>query len=147
MLVCQAEFSGEKISVCSYYLYDYDSTAYDFDSKIKIVSAMGLADTLAAVIVPNFISISVTFFLRQSFLSFPDELEDAAKIDGCSLVRIFIIYGISIIQVGNYSDGDYGIVICLNDLLWPTIAITSEKNRVLSMFIALARGSMLIMVI
>ena len=51
--------------------------------KYKIVSAMGLADTLAAVIVPNFISISVTFFLRQSFLSFPDELEDAANIDGC----------------------------------------------------------------
>lgn len=34
-------FPGEKISVCSYYLYDYDSTAYDFDSKIQNCQCYG----------------------------------------------------------------------------------------------------------
>ena len=108
--------------------------------KYKIVSAMGLADTLAAVIVPNFISISVTFFLRQSFLSFPDELEDAAKIDGCSLVRIFTSMVLPLSRSVITAMGIMVLLFAWNDLLWPTIAITSEKNRVLSMFIALCKG-------
>lgn len=108
--------------------------------KYKIVSAMGLADSLAGVVVPNFISISVTFFLRQAFLSFPSELEDAAKIDGCSHVRIFTTM---IIPLSKSSITAMGIMVLLfawNDLLWPTIALTSEGNRTLSMFIGLCRG-------
>lgn len=108
--------------------------------KYKIVSAMGLTDTLAGVVVPNFISISVTFFLRQGFLSFPRELEDAAKIDGCSLVRIFTSLVIPLSKSVITSMAIMVLLFAWNDLLWPTIALTSEKNRVLSMFIALCKG-------
>ena len=108
--------------------------------KYKIVSAMGLADTLAGVIVPNFISISVTFFLRQGFLGFPEELEDAAKIDGCSLLRIFTHLVVPLSKPVITAMGIMVLLFAWNDLLWPTIALTSEKNRVLSMFIALCKG-------
>ena len=108
--------------------------------KYKIVSAMGLTDTLAGVVVPNFISISVTFFLRQGFLSFPRELEDAAKIDGCSLVRIFTSLVIPLSKSVITAMAIMVLLFAWNDLLWPTIALTSEKNRVLSMFIALCKG-------
>ena len=108
--------------------------------KYKIVSAMGLTDTLAGVVVPNFISISVTFFLRQGFLSFSRELEDAAKIDGCSLVRIFTSLVIPLSKSVITAMAIMVLLFAWNDLLWPTIALTSEKNRVLSMFIALCKG-------
>lgn len=108
--------------------------------KYKIVSALGLADTLAGVIVPNFISISVTFFLRQGFLGFPDELEDAAKIDGCSLFKIFTTMVLPLSKAILTAMGIMVLLFAWNDLLWPTIALTSEKRRVLSMFIALCKG-------
>ena len=50
--------------------------------KFHIVRALGGYDKLIGIIMPNFISINVTFFIRQNFLSFPSELEEAAKIDG-----------------------------------------------------------------
>ena len=89
---------------------------------------------------PNFISINVTFFIRQSFLSFPAELEEAAKIDGCSHLRIFTQI---LLPLSTSILTAMGVMVLLwawNDLLWPTIIITKETNRTLSMFIALCKG-------
>ena len=58
--------------------------------KFHIVRALGGYDKLIGIIMPNFISINVTFFIRQNFLSFPSELEEAAKIDGCSIRVSFL---------------------------------------------------------
>jgi multiple sugar transport system permease protein len=108
--------------------------------KYKLISAMGFNDTLFGIILPNSISVSVTFFLRQSFQGFPKELEEAARIDGCSHIRIF---GQFIIPLNRSILTAMGVMVLLfawNDLLWPTVIVTSESNRVLSMFIALCRG-------
>ena len=108
--------------------------------KYKIVSALGMADSLAGIIIPNFISISVTFFLRQNFLSFPQELEDAAKIDGCSYIRIFTQMVLPLSGSIMTAMGVLVLLFAWNDLLWPIVIVSSEKNRVLSMFIALCKG-------
>ena len=108
--------------------------------KYHIISGLGLADTLWGIILPNFISISVTFFMRQNFMSFPTELEDAAKIDGCSLVGIFVRILVPLSGPIFTAMGIMVLRFAWNDLLWPTIVITSEKYRVLSMFLALCKG-------
>ncbi|NOZ21782.1 MAG: carbohydrate ABC transporter permease [Planctomycetes bacterium] len=46
-------------------------------------------DSYFALIVPGFFSAYGTFLLRQFFMGLPEELEDAAKIDGCSLFGIY----------------------------------------------------------
>ncbi len=50
---------------------------------------LGWIDTYQAVILPGIFTAYGTFMLRQFFLTLPKELEDAAKIDGCSLFGIF----------------------------------------------------------
>ncbi|MDD3336964.1 MAG: carbohydrate ABC transporter permease [Eubacteriales bacterium] len=108
--------------------------------KFHIVRALGGYDKLIGIIMPNFISINVTFFIRQNFLSFPSELEDAAKIDGCSHLRIFLRI---LLPLSTSILTAMGIMVLLwawNDLLWPTIIVTKETNRTLSMFIALCKG-------
>lgn len=108
--------------------------------KFHIVRALGGYDKLIGIIMPNFISINVTFFIRQNFLSFPSELEEAAKIDGCSITRIFLQI---LLPLSTSILTAMGIMVLLwawNDLLWPTIIITRETNRTLSMFIALCKG-------
>ena len=54
-------------------------------------SAVGWLDTYLPIVVPAFFGNSFYIFLfRQSFLGIPRELEDAARIDGCSVLRIFL---------------------------------------------------------
>lgn len=50
---------------------------------------LGWHDSYAALIVPPVFSAFGVFMLRQSFLTIPAEIEEAAKIDGCSRVAIF----------------------------------------------------------
>ena len=50
---------------------------------------LGWIDTYKAVILPGIFTAYGTFLLRQFFLTLPKELEDAAKIDGCSYLGIF----------------------------------------------------------
>jgi multiple sugar transport system permease protein len=108
--------------------------------KYKLVSEMGFADSLIGIILPNAISITVTFFLRQSFMGFPKDLEEAAVIDGCSRVRIFRQILMPLHKGIMVAMGIMVLLFAWNDLLWPTVIVTSEKYRVLSMFIALCKG-------
>ena len=108
--------------------------------KYKIVDAMGFNDSLWGVIVPSFISLSVTFFMRQNFMSFPRDLEEAAKIDGCSLPGIFVRVLLPLSKSILACQGVLVLLFAWNDLMWPTIVITNEKYRLLSMFISLCNG-------
>ena len=107
--------------------------------KFQIVRALGGYDKLIGIIMPNFISINVTFFIRQSFLSFPTELEEASKIDGCSIPRFFIRIMLPLSTSILTAMGIMVLLWAWNDLLWPTIIITNESNRTLSMFIAMCK--------
>ena len=54
-----------------------------------LLRTLGWIDTYKAVILPGIFTAYGTFLLRQFFLTLPKELEDAAKIDGCSYFGIF----------------------------------------------------------
>jgi len=54
-----------------------------------LLRSLGWVDTYKAVILPGAFTAYGTFLLRQFFLTLPKELEDAAKIDGCSYFGIF----------------------------------------------------------
>jgi len=53
-----------------------------------LMGKLNLIDTHAALIIPGAVSIFGVFLLRQFFLTIPDELEDAARIDGAGPIRI-----------------------------------------------------------
>lgn len=54
-----------------------------------LLRGLGWIDTYKAMILPGIFTAYGTFMLRQFFLTLPKDLEDAAKIDGCSYFRIF----------------------------------------------------------
>lgn len=58
--------------------------------RFVFFSEVGLTNTHLALILPNIVTIGGTFMLRQSFLSAPDELREAAKIDGAGEYRTFL---------------------------------------------------------
>jgi sn-glycerol 3-phosphate transport system permease protein len=55
----------------------------------KVVADLGLIDTYAGLTVPLIASATATFLFRQFFLTIPDELMEAARIDGASALRFF----------------------------------------------------------
>jgi len=54
-----------------------------------LLQKLGWVDTFKAMILPSMFTAYGTFMLRQFFMTLPRDLEDAAKIDGCSYVGIF----------------------------------------------------------
>ncbi|WP_199624668.1 carbohydrate ABC transporter permease [Paenibacillus alkalitolerans] len=54
-----------------------------------IIQKLGLYNTMLAVVLPSAVSVFNIFLLRQAFITLPREMEDAARIDGCSEFRIF----------------------------------------------------------
>lgn len=90
----------------------------------------GLLDSLPAVILPNIASAFVfgTFFLRQHFLSIPDELEDAAKIDGAGVWRtlwqVFLPLSGPILS----AIAIFAALTTWNDFFWANVMLSSPEK-------------------
>ena len=54
-----------------------------------VVAALGMLDSYSGLIIPIIASATATFLFRQFFLSVPDELAEAARVDGASPMRFF----------------------------------------------------------
>ena len=55
----------------------------------KVVSDLGMLNTYAGLTIPLIASATATFLFRQFFLTIPDELAEAARIDGAGPMRFF----------------------------------------------------------
>ena len=99
----------------------------DDDPDVPDRPASGLVDSLGALIVPNLVTPFGIFLLRQFFRTLPIELEEAARIDGCS--RLGVLFRI-VLPLSMPALATLGIVTFLwtwNDFLWPLIVISSTE--------------------
>ena len=55
--------------------------------QYEMISALGKTDSLFALVFPALVSAFGTFFLRQTYMGIPDDLLEAARIDGCGHFR------------------------------------------------------------
>jgi len=98
-----------------------------------------LVNTFAALILPFGVSALGTFLVRQALLSVPDEIIEAARMDGASEARI--IYGLlaPMIRPTLASLFLFSFVFHYNDYFWPLVMTTDEKVRTLPLAVALLR--------
>lgn len=108
--------------------------------KYLIVSKLGWVDSLKALVIPNLFSVYTMFMLRQFFTAIPQELEDAGKIDGCSYFRLYWNIELPLCRSSFVAMTVLNVLWCWNDLLWPLIATSSDKMRVLSVAMATLQG-------
>ena len=66
--------------------------------------------------------------MRQFFLSLPAELEDAARIDGCSTFGVFWRIVLPLARPAFATLTVFTLLGAWNDLVWPLIAISNEQN-------------------
>ena len=105
-----------------------------------IMRTFGWIDTFYALIVPGVFSAFGVFLLRQFFMTLPKELDEAAKIDGCSYFGIYwrIILPLSV--PGLVALAIFTSLNSWNDFLYPLIMTDTDKMRVLSVGIAAFQG-------
>jgi multiple sugar transport system permease protein len=96
-----------------------------------IVGELKWLDTLAAVIVPTAASAFGVFFLRQFFLSLPRELEEAAMLDGASVLQVFTRVVLPLSRPALATLAVLAFLTNWNDFLWPVYVLFSPENQTL----------------
>jgi multiple sugar transport system permease protein len=104
---------------------------------------MKLLNTLRAVFLPNLFSAFGTFLMRQFFMAIPQELEDAARIDGCGHGRIFVQIMLPLVKPGLVSLGVLTLRFAWNNLMWPMIVNTSPDKMTLAAGLSYLQGQYL----
>lgn len=107
-----------------------------------ICRIFGWINTYWALIVPFMLfSAYGTFLMRQFFMTIPDELEDAARMDGAGYFRIFFSLMLPLVRPALATFGVFAFVYFWNDFTWPLIVINSNNMKVLTVAIATQANS------
>jgi len=96
------------------------------------MAQLGLVDTILAIGLPYFASGFAIFLLRQTFKTIPKELDEAARVEGCSLIgliwRVYVplakptILAFALVSVSHH----------WNNFIWPLIITSSVETRPLT---------------
>lgn len=105
-------------------------------STYQVISQLGWIDTYWGLIIPLIASATATFLFRQFYLTIPDELVDAAKIDGSGPLRF--LWSILLPNSGPNIAALFVVMFIYgwNQYLWPLMVTSSEKMRVVVVGIA-----------
>ncbi len=101
-----------------------------------LLRQLGWVDTYKALIVPAIFTAYGTFMLRQFFLTLPKDLEDAAKIDGCSYVGIFWRIILPLSQPALATLTTFTFMGTWMNFMWPLIVINTEDKFTLPVGLA-----------
>ena len=97
----------------------------------EVVAGLGLLDTNFGLIVPLIASATGTFYFRQFFKSIPEELLEAARLDGATPWRFFVDILIPLSKTMIAAILIIMFVVGWNQYLWPLIMTTKEENNTL----------------
>ena len=93
----------------------------------KVVSDLGMLNTYAGLTIPLIASATATFLFRQFFLTVPDELVEAARMDGAGPLRFFkdVLLPLSTTSIAVLFVIQF--IYGWNQYLWPLLVTTDEK--------------------
>ena len=105
-------------------------------STYQVVSELGWVDTYMGLIIPLIASATATFLFRQFYMTIPDELVDAAKIDGSGPLRF--LWSVLLPNSGPSIAALFVVMFIYgwNQYLWPLMATNSDKMKVVVVGIA-----------
>lgn len=107
-----------------------------------LFNKIGWIDTFKPLIVPSwFGSAFYIFLLRQFYMSIPRELEDSARIDGCSAYGIWLRIMLPLTKPVMATVAVFTFMGTWNDFMGPLIYLTSEEKRTIALGLSYFQGS------
>jgi sn-glycerol 3-phosphate transport system permease protein len=92
----------------------------------QVVSDLGMLNSYAGLTIPLIASATATFLFRQFFMSVPDELVEASRMDGASPMRFFLDILLPLSKTSIAALFVIQFIYGWNQYLWPLLATTSE---------------------
>jgi sn-glycerol 3-phosphate transport system permease protein len=92
-----------------------------------VVASLGMLDSYPGLIIPLIASATATFLFRQFFLSVPDELTEAARVDGASPMRFFRDILLPMSRTSIAALFVIQFIYGWNQYLWPLLITTKES--------------------
>lgn len=105
-----------------------------------IIRALGLMNTHIALALPVVNAFGV-FLVRQFMMNVPDDLLEAARIDGCGEVRLFATIVVPLVKPVLISLTIFTFITSWNDFLWPLVIATKPEMHTLTLAISALKGS------
>ena len=105
-------------------------------STYQVISELGWVDTYMGLVIPLIASATATFLFRQFYLTIPDELVDAAKIDGSGPLRF--LWSVLLPNSGPSIAALFVVMFIYgwNQYLWPLMVTNTDKMKVVVVGIA-----------
>jgi multiple sugar transport system permease protein len=101
-----------------------------------LMKSLGLVNTYAGVVLPALASIFGVFLVRQYARSIPDELLEAARIDGAGEARIFFVIVLPLLRPIIATLAILTFLASWNDFMWPLIVLSDQDYQTLPVALA-----------
>ena len=106
-----------------------------------LMSKLGWINTYQALIVPGIFGGFGVFLMRQYFLSFSKELEEASRLDGCNSFQTFYKIALPCATPAIATLAIFTFVTAWNSFMWPLIVTNTESMRTLAVGLTIFKGS------
>ncbi len=100
------------------------------------MSQLGWVNTYQALILPGAVDAFSVFWMRQTISQIPDELLDAARIDGCGPLRAFRSVLVPVLRPALAALAVLSLFNIYNDLVWPIVAINDQSHQTMAVLLA-----------
>jgi len=108
-----------------------------FVPQFVLVSNLGLTNSIGGLVLPFLVGPFGVFLMRQFLLSIPDDLIEAARVDGAGEWRIFFRVVMPLCRPALATLGILTFLASWNNFLWPLVVATTEDNYTLPVALAL----------
>lgn len=105
-----------------------------------VVTRLSMLDTLTVLVLPGAASAATVFFIRQFYLNIPASLEEAAMLDGCGRLAIFVRIFLPLSKPPFVVMGITAFLAYWNSYVWPILTITTPERFVVQQYLATFRS-------
>ena len=108
--------------------------------QYQMLAKMGMTNTIFALVFPGLVSAFGTFFLRQAYMGIPNEIAEAAYLDGCTKWQTFTKVLLPLTKSSIAALAIFTAVFAYADLMWPLICNTDLNMMTLSAGLSTLNG-------
>ena len=108
--------------------------------QYQMLAKMGVTNTIFALVFPGLVSAFGTFFLRQAYMGIPNEIAEAAYLDGCTKWQTFTKVLLPLTKSSIAALAIFTAVFAYADLMWPLICNTDLNMMTLSAGLSTLNG-------
>ena len=108
--------------------------------QYMMLSSMNRLNSMFALVFPGLVSAFGTFFLRQFYKSLPNDLMEAAKLDGCNTLQSFLLIMFPLTKTAMVALGVFTALFAYGDMMWPLIVNMNIDMMTLSAGISSMQG-------